>query len=233
VTDNRIKDRVKGLLTPPSNESPAASEFASLGEASQQALQVLTLAQRTADDHLASAKEEAAKIHANAMAAAEQTAREAEMHAHKVRQEADKALVEARATAARMAQEAKAQADEARRTSDKILSDAQAKAEMIAADARAGADELKIQADQRYHDVVGSLEGKREALQQQIEALERFDHDYRARLTAFMQNQLRALWVDQPRVTGDEETADGEPAVPAQRRSPVTTTGSRTAPKAG
>jgi hypothetical protein len=37
--------------------------------------------------------------------------------------------------------------------------------------------------------VVGSLAARREALQQQIEALERFDREYRARLQAFMQSQ--------------------------------------------
>ena len=216
MTDNRIKDRVKGLLAtaPPINESPETSEFSSGGDASQKALQVLTLAQRTADDHLARAKQDAVKIHADAKAAAEQTARDAEMHAHKVRQDADRALVEARSAAARITQEAGAQAEEARKMSDKILSDAQAKAQAIAADAQADADQLKIQADQRYQDVVGSLEGKREALQRQIEALEHFDHEYRARLTSFMQGQLRALWVDEPQ-SGDIDPSDGESAVPS------------------
>ena len=233
MTDNRIKDRVKGLLAtaPPVNDSPGTSEFSSGGDASQKALQVLTLAQRTADEHLASAKKDAAKIHADAKAAAEQTARDAEMHAHKVRQDADRELVEARSAAARITQDARARAEEIRKSSDKILSEAQAKAQAIAADARADADQVKTQADQRYQDVVGSLEGKREALQRQIEALERFDHQYRARLTSFMQGQLRALWVDEPR-TGDIDPSDGEPAVPSQRRS-VTVTGSRSTPKAG
>jgi hypothetical protein len=47
---------------------------------------------------------------------------------------------------------------------------------------------------------VGGLTAKRQALQQQIEALENFDHEYRSRLTAFMQQQMRALWVGQPEV---------------------------------
>ena len=66
------------------------------------------------------------------------------------------------------------------------------------------ADELGQQAQQRYDDVVGSLAAKREALQHQIEALELFDRDYRARLTAFLQNQLRTLWVDEPQVDADD-----------------------------
>ena len=83
------------------------------------------------------------------------------------------------------------------------MADARARAEEIAKEAQANADELKDQAQQRYQDVVGSLATKREALQQQIEALENFDRDYRSRLQIFMQNQLRALWIDQPQVGSD------------------------------
>jgi cell division septum initiation protein DivIVA len=221
VTDNRIKDRVKGLLavTPTSGDlsehahpQPRAQvqgqpqgQPRGEGEAQYQALQVLTLAQRTADEHLTSARHEAAKIQASAQAAAEQTAREAGIDAHRVRQEADRLLSEAREAAAQVTREARAHAEEVEHEAEQILSDAQAKAEAVAADARAGADELKLQAEQRYNDVVGSLAGKREALQEQIEALERFDREYRARLQTFMQGQLRALWADQPQVTGDVE----------------------------
>ena len=218
MTDNRIKDRVKGLLavTPTSGDlsehaqaqaqaraqhvqSPTQGD----GDPQYQALQVLTLAQRTADEHLTSARQEAAKIHASAQAAAEQVAREAGINAHRVRQEADRVLSEAREAAAQVTREARAHAEQAEREAEEILSDAQAKAEAVAADAQAGADELKLQAEQRYNDVVGSLVGKREALQEQIEALEQFDREYRARLQTFMQAQLRALWADQPQVTGD------------------------------
>jgi hypothetical protein len=84
--------------------------------------------------------------------------------------------------------------------------------------------------------VVGSLGTKREALQQQIEALENFDREYRQRLTTFMQGQLRALWVDQPQVSAElpeqvlapaeapaaaprHVAEESEDAVPAQRQS--------------
>jgi hypothetical protein len=47
--------------------------------------------------------------------------------------------------------------------------------------------------------------------------LERFDREYRARLTSFMQQQLRALWVDQPQPPAELEApsqavADVRPA---------------------
>ena len=40
--------------------------------------------------------------------------------------------------------------------------------------------------------------------EKQAKALELFDRDYRARLTAFLQNQLRTLWVDEPQVDADD-----------------------------
>ena len=255
MTDNRVKDRVRGLLgSLPGNESgdhvgmhsaapgtpgptgpaapqaaPPAATAAPGGEMPHHALQVLTLAQRTADEHLATARQQAEKIHADAQAAAEQTARNAEIHAHRVRQEADKVLTEARETSQQMARDARAQAQDVEREAARILAEAQARADQIAAEARAGAEELKAQAQQRFDDVVGSLATRREALQGQIEALEMFDRDYRARLTRFMQNQLRALWVDEPHVSGEVATLPGAPAapeaeqtlapVPAQRRT--------------
>ncbi len=230
MTDNRMKDRMKGLLgnVPPGGEGPEQSGGVQPGgsqpnggplgpDAPHQALHVLTLAQRTADQHVASAQAQADKIHEDAKAAAEQTARDAQVHAHKVRQDADKTLSEAREAAAQIAREARARAEEAQQEAERILADAQAKAEQIASEAQAGAEELKLQAEQRYHDVVGSLATKRESLQQQIESLEQFDRDYRSRLTAFMQGQLRALWVDEPTAGEIEDGDENAGPVPAPR----------------
>jgi cell division septum initiation protein DivIVA len=257
VSDNRMKDRVKVLLNGPSTDSET-SEHALVPPAQpnpnqplpahagqppahpNQALQVLTLAQRTAEEHVARAHHQADKIRTDALAAAEQIARDAQVHAHNVRREADKVLTDARAASEQVARDSHARTEEARSTADKIVNEARAQAQQIAADAQANAEHLNLQARQRYDDVVGSLGTKREALQQQIEALEQFDREYRARLTRFMQGQLRALWVDQPQVgdelpeqpaadAPDEAPAAGprhgadelaEDAVPAQRQSP-------------
>jgi cell division septum initiation protein DivIVA len=210
VTDSRMKDRVKGLLAGTSPDNPAAEhiEVHSDPSAPRQALQVLTLAQRTAEEHVAGAHQQADKIQADAQAAAEQIVRDAQAHAHNVRREADKVLSDARAAAEKAAQDAQAHADETRQSAEKILADARAAAQATAAEAQANADELKLLAEQRYQDVVGSLAGKREALQRQIEALEQFDREYRARLTTFMQGQLRALWVDEPHVNAEIEQSD-------------------------
>jgi vacuolar-type H+-ATPase subunit H len=217
VTDSGMKGRVKGLLAgaSPVTESPepmmdthTPPDALSGPHAQRQALQVLTLAQRTADEHVASAHRQADKICADARAAAEQIVHHAEAHAADLRREADKTLSDSRGAAEQIVQDAKTHADDTRRTADKVLSDARAKADEIAKDAQENADELKHQAEQRYQDVVGSLAAKREALQRQIEALEVFDRDYRARLTNFMQGQLRALWVDEPRVDAEPEQPD-------------------------
>ena len=257
MSDNRMKDRVKVLLNGTSTDSQT-SEHALVapqqgqqqggqqGQAAQpgqpgqpvahpnQALQVLTLAQRTAEEHVARAHHQADKIRTDALAAAEQVARDAQVHGHNVRREAEKILADARAAAEQIARDSHSRTEEARRSAEKIVNDARAQAEQVHDDAQATSDHLNLQARQRYDDVVGSLGTKREALQQQIEALEQFDREYRARLTTFMQGQLRALWVDQPQVIG-EIPADAPPAaesagprhgadepddaVPAQRHS--------------
>lgn len=207
MTDNRMKDRVKVMFNGTSPEG-ATSEHALIahngqGVPSAQALQVLTMAQRTAEDHLSRAQQEADKIRTEALAAAEEIGREAQMHAHNVRREAEQVLLEARAGAEQTARESAMRAEEAQRSAAKVVLEARGEAGRITADAQANADQLRLAAQQRYDDVVGSLGAKREALQQQIEALERFDREYRARLTGFMQTQLRALWVDEPQVTGE------------------------------
>lgn len=219
MTDSRMKDRVKGLIagTSPDNVVPDSNAVHSDPTAPRQALQVLTLAQRTAEEHLAHAHHDADKIKEDARAAAEQIVRDAQANAHTLRREAEKALSDARAAAEKIAQDAQKHADDTQHDAEKILADARAAAEATAADAKENADNLKLQAEQRYEDIVGGLAAKREALQQQIEALEQFDRDYRARLTTFMQGQLRALWVDQPHVNAEIEpdTLAATEALPA------------------
>jgi vacuolar-type H+-ATPase subunit H len=195
----------------------------------QQALQMLTLAQRTAEEHVAGARRQAEQILAEARATADQIVRDAQAQADEVRSGADKALSDARARAAKTAEEAEAHAGRARRDGEKIVSDARAQAAEIARNAQASASGLRRQAQQRYDEMVGTLVAKRESLQQQIEALHEFDRDYRNRLLTFMQTQLRALWVEQPQVDGEIEPPPGAPAtavlVPASRSEPEATTG--------
>jgi len=213
MTDGGMRGRVKGLLggpTPFVNETLEPMDVSpnpNDANAQHHALQVLTLAQRTGEEHIASARRESDRIIAEARAQAEQVMRDAQSHAQVLQKDAEKALSEAHASAAQITESAQAHSDAAQRNAEDILADARSRVDELVKAAQANADELKHQAHQRYEDVVGSLAAKRESLQRQIEALENFDHDYRARLTTFMQHQLRALWVDEPRV--DNHAIDG------------------------
>jgi DivIVA domain-containing protein len=101
----------------------------------QQALRVLMLAQRTADDHVA----------------------------------------------------------DARREADKVLGEARSKAEELTRDARSKAEALERDARQRHQEAMGGLDAKRAALQKHIEELKAFEREYRTRLKAYLESQLRDL----------------------------------------
>jgi cell division septum initiation protein DivIVA len=225
VNDSWIRDRVNGLTkeTSPREEwaprparaahgAPArqtAQSGPDQGGDVQQTLHVLALAQQTAEEHVASARAEANKIHADARATAEQIVREAQAQADAVRREADKALAEARAAEAQIVDDVRAHANAARRDGDKIVADARARAAETAEEAQAHADGLAAQARQRHQEMVGNLEVRRETLQQQIEALQEFDRNYRDRLLTFVQAHLRALWVEEPHVDAEIEPRGG------------------------
>jgi DivIVA domain-containing protein len=105
------------------------------GDGEQQALRVLMMAQRTADDHVS----------------------------------------------------------DARREADQLLSEARAKAEEVTREARAKADALERDARQRHQEAMGGLDAKRTALQKHIEELKQFEREYRTRLKAYLESQLRDL----------------------------------------
>jgi hypothetical protein len=193
----------------------------------QHALQMLTLAQRTGEEHIANALSQAEKIRADAGATAEQEVRDAQAQADAVRREADELLSDAQARAAQIVKDAQTHADNARRDGDKIVSDAQARAAEIAKDAQTSADGLERRAQLRYEEMVGTLAAKREALQQQIEALQEFDREYRARQVTFLQAQLRALWVEEPHVDAEIEQPGTVATIrhlPARQPGPGATT---------
>jgi len=220
VTDNQVKDRVRSLLRGASGDGETASHAMPVPEpafSSDQALQVLTLAQRTAEDHVAAANRQAERSRAEAKAAAEQMALEAQAHVRQLRGEADKVLCDARAMADLAARDAQAQAAEIRRQAELVLAGARSEAERIVAEGRDRTERLTLQAEQRYEDAVGGLSMRREALQNQIEALEIFDAEYRSRLTTFLQNQMRALWAEQPQVIDLAPAMSGGPVTLAEK----------------
>ena len=215
MADSRTKGRVRGLLGGASPEDAPPDQTHDRPDFdAQRALQVLTMAQRTADEHVASAQRQADSIRADARGTAEQISREAQAHADGARREAAKSLSDARTMAEQIVREGQAHADGARRDAEKILSDARASAQEIAKDAQAKAAGLEREAQQRFDDVVGSLAAKRDALQQQIDSLREFDQDYRSRLRTFMQAQLRALGGDEPPSTAEVQQAGSAAMTP-------------------
>ena len=200
LTDNQMRDRVKMLLRTGSAEGQNA-EQSLIGPPMllpDQALQVLTLAQRTAEEHLAVARRQADQIRGDAQGAASKIGEDAQQHAKTTREQAERMLSEARINAERIAQAARAQADEIRQEASAVLNNAKDEADGIVNAGREQANQLNAQARYQYEDAVGGLEVKRAALQRQIEALEEFDREYRRRLSGFLQGQLRALWAEEP-----------------------------------
>ena len=200
---------------------PAETTRDSAVQVQQQALQMLTLAQRTAEEHVAGAQRYADKLQEDARAAAERIVQDAQGQAEAIRREGEQVLSDAKARAAELAKEAQAHLEGARRDGDELVAQARARATGIAKDAQTHADRLAGQAQLRYEETVGRLAAKREALQQQIEALQEFDRDYRSHLLAFLQAHVRALWSDMPVVEADiiERTNDVRPLFVAARRN--------------
>lgn len=224
MTDNRLKGRVKGLFSGPAADEPMEEQEALLAdpEAERQALQVLVLARRTADEHVANAQQEASRIRTEARSKAEETARDARTVVENARQDAAQIQSAAQARAVEIAREAQHSADAAKRESDQLVAEARATATKIVETAQNRADELERDALQQYEDVVGSLEGKRAVLQRRIEALQNFDRDYRARLRKFMNSQLDALDLDEhPAAPDGDPDLDGPaPRGPAADAEP-------------
>ncbi len=135
----------------------------------------LTMAQRTADEHVATARRDAERIRGEARASAEQIITEAQTQAGACGVRRRKFLAEARAAPDRAAREAEALSSQTEQQATGILTDARGRAEGIVKEAEANARDIKHRAQQIYEDVVGGLSTKRESLQQQIESLERFD----------------------------------------------------------
>jgi DivIVA domain-containing protein len=127
------------------------------GDGEQQALRVLMMAQRTADDHVS----------------------------------------------------------DARREADKLLSDARTKAEEVTREARAKADALERDARQRHQEAMGGLDAKRTALQKHIEELKQFEREYRTRLKAYLESQLRDLDGRGQGLEAEMTRADGNRSVTA------------------
>jgi DivIVA domain-containing protein len=131
-------------------------------------------------------------------AAAEQAARQMQLEIDQVRSTGGPATSgDGEQQALRVLMMAQRTADEhvsdARREADKLLTDARTKSDELTRDARSKAEALERDARQRHQEVMGSLDSKRTALQKHIEELKQFEREYRTRLKAYLESQLRDL----------------------------------------
>jgi DivIVA domain-containing protein len=97
----------------------------------------------------------------------------------------------------------------ARTDADQVLAEARQRADQTLGDARAQAEKVQREARESYAATVGELERKRASLQQQVDDLRAFEREYRARLRAFLEDQLS-------QITGRAVPPVAEPAPAAQ-----------------
>src|ERR1700757_462695 len=81
----------------------------------------------------------------------------------------------------------------ARREADEVLTKARRQAEQITGDARARAESLERDAQERHRQAMGSLVQTREELERRVDDLRAFEREYRSRLKAYLEGQLRDL----------------------------------------
>src|SRR5689334_3928901 len=81
----------------------------------------------------------------------------------------------------------------AQRTADETVATAQSEAERMTTEARTQATAMLQQAQEQAAAAIGDLERRRQALEQHIEGLRAFEREYRTRLKAYLESQLRDL----------------------------------------
>jgi DivIVA domain-containing protein len=106
-------------------------------------------------------------------------------------------LALAQQTADQAIADARREADEtlgrARREADDILTKARRQSEQMTSDARARAESLERDAQERHRQAMGSLVQSREELERRVDDLRAFEREYRSRLKAYLEGQLRDL----------------------------------------
>src|ERR1700743_3420815 len=81
----------------------------------------------------------------------------------------------------------------AQQTADQAIADARRRAEQITGDARPRAESLERDAQERHRQAMGSLVTQREELERRVDDLRGFEREYRSRLKAYLEGQLRDL----------------------------------------
>jgi DivIVA domain-containing protein len=91
----------------------------------------------------------------------------------------------------------------AQRTADEAIAQAKAEAEQVVAQARTRAGSIESEAQQQNAAAMAELQRQRETFERQIDNLRAFEREYRTRLKAYLEGQLRDL-----------ESRTAEPASP-------------------
>ena len=111
----------------------------------------------------------------------------------------------------------------AQRTADSAVAEAKAEADKLVSDARNRAAELEREAQTRHTTVMGQLEGQRVALEARVEDLRAFEREYRTRLKAYLETQLRDLDGRAPTEVATPPASVSLPTTPAAAPAPVQT----------
>lgn len=97
----------------------------------------------------------------------------------------------------------------AQRTADQFVTEARAESDRLLAQARSRAAEIARDAEERRRQLVGSLDTERADLQRRIEELRVFEREYRSRLRAYLENQLRELSTSDNSKGGPSSSSNG------------------------
>src|SRR3954449_3940948 len=81
----------------------------------------------------------------------------------------------------------------AQRTADEAIAQAKAEAEQVVAQARVRAGSIESDAQQQHATAMAELQRQRETFERQIDNLRAFEREYRTRLKAYLDGQLREL----------------------------------------
>ena len=207
------------LAAPTAAPEPAPRPAQGL-EGQEQALRTLLLAQRTADEAIAEARAEADQMVTAARTEAEAALGSARSEAtstlNSSRSEAERTLGSARAEAGSTLGKARSEAEstlvKARSEAESTLSGARAEAESTLGAAQAKAARVDEDVASRIQAATGGLEEQRRVLEVRIEELRSFEREYRTRLKAYLEIQLRDL-------DSKQGADDGGAGVPARART--------------
>ncbi|WP_030158485.1 DivIVA domain-containing protein [Glycomyces sp. NRRL B-16210] len=173
----------------------------------QEALRLLMVAQRTADEHLEDSRREADTLLTEAQREAQTMVSEAQRESQTMVSQAQR--------------ESTTMVTEAQRDAETMVAEARSQAEDLVGQARDKSERMEMETEQERQKVIGQLEESRTSLLHNIEELKTFEREYRTRLKLYLESQLRDLNGQQGRT--DEEAFDEAQQAVSER------TGSRSA----